>query len=60
MTVTTETWLTPAQAARRAGVGTATIREWTQTRGLEFRRTGNGWREYLASSLDDLLAEEEG
>jgi DNA-binding transcriptional MerR regulator len=49
-----EVWLTPAQASRRSGVSAITLITWTETRGLEFRRSGNGPREYLASSLDAI------
>lgn len=54
--MSTGTWLTPAQASRRAGVSAVTLRAWTGTRGLVSRRTGNGPREYDQSSLDAIVA----
>jgi DNA-binding transcriptional MerR regulator len=52
-------WLHPREAAHRAGVSVPTIRTWTLTRGLACRRTGRGHRQYLASSLEAILALEE-
>jgi DNA-binding transcriptional MerR regulator len=55
--VSDEVWLHPYQAAERAGVSAITVRNWTETRGLVFRRIDSrGHRQYLASSLDAILA----
>jgi DNA-binding transcriptional MerR regulator len=48
-------WLKPREAAHRAGVTTPTIRAWTATRGLTYRRGVRGHREYLESSLEEVL-----
>lgn len=49
-------WLRPREAAERAGVSAITIRNWTETRGLVWRRMPGSPRHYLASSLDAIIA----
>lgn len=52
----TDLWLRPREAAERAGVSAITIRNWTETRGLVWRRMPGSPRHYLASSLDAIIA----
>jgi hypothetical protein len=54
--VSEDLWLRPRGAAERAGVSAITIRNWTQTRGLVYRRMPGSPRHYLASSLDAIVA----
>ena len=52
----TDLWLRPREAAERAGVSAITIRNWTETKGLVWRRMPGSPRHYLASSLDAIVA----
>lgn len=57
----TGTWLTPREAAHRAGdVRTETLKRWERTKGLVCQRTAGNRRRYSKESLDAILVAEYG